>query len=328
MPTVRLANATNYECSPEQTLLEAARLQGLALEHSCRTGRCGTCKAHVLRGATKPLMPEESLSDKERAEGVILTCCRAPLSCVELDIEDLGELGRIRPKTLPCRIDSLRRVSSDVIELTLRTPPNAELEYVPGQYVEMIGRDSLRRSYSIANAPRKDGKLTLQIRKVANGQMSRYWFEQAGHDDLLRLEGPFGTFSLRRTSVSQLVLLATGTGIAPLKAMLEQLASYPEKNSYEQIHLYWGGRVEEDLYWRPEFPELSIRFVPVISRSNVWAGARGHVQDVLLADQVDLNDSVVYACGSEAMIASARQSLTAAGLEEKRFYSDAFVSSD
>lgn len=329
MPAVTLSNAKVFHCSSEQTFLEAARAQGLALEHSCRTGRCGACKALVLDGVTSATKHEESLTEDERSVGFILTCCRTAVTDVELDIEDLGELGSIVIKTLPCRIDSLTRLSDDVIEVALRTPPISRLVYLPGQYIDIIGKDGLRRSYSVANAPRDDGKITLQIRKVPNGEMSRYWFDEAKANDLLRLEGPLGTFCLRPSLASQLVLLATGTGIAPIRAMLEQLALNPSLNTYRQIHVYWGGRTEKDLYWAPEYPTLSLRFVRVLSRSTDSAGTtRGYVQDAALADGIPLQDAVVYACGSETMIASAKSMLVAAGLSANSFYSDAFVTSN
>jgi CDP-4-dehydro-6-deoxyglucose reductase len=327
MPNVTLANQINFDSQPSQTILESARLNGITLEHSCQSGRCGVCKARVIDGVTSPIKSEESLSQTDLSIGYILTCCRAAITDVALDVEDLGELGNIEKKTLPCRIDSLLLLTDDVIEVTLRTPPASRLNYLPGQYIVVIAKDGLRRSYSIANAPRADGKLTLQIRKVPNGEMSRYWFDEAKSNDLLRLEGPLGTFCLRHTSASQLVLLATGTGIAPIRAMLEQLVVDPTKHSYSQIHVYWGGRTDKDIYWQPDYPGLSLRFVPVLSRSSYNAATPGYVQDAVLNDGINLQDSDVYACGSESMIASARSKLITAGLNPKTFYSDAFVSS-
>ncbi|WP_312538028.1 FAD-binding oxidoreductase [Stutzerimonas nitrititolerans] len=328
MSKITLSNGSSFVCQSEQTLLEAARAQGLMLEHSCRTGRCGVCKAHVLTGETLPLKEEESLTENERASGLVLTCCRTALTDTELDIKDLGELGSIEVKTLPCRIDSLALLSGDVIEVVLRTPPSSRLTYLSGQYVDVIGKNGLRRSYSIANAPREDGKIILQVRKVLNGEMSRYWFAEAQVNDLLRIEGPLGTFCLRKSQASHLVLLATGTGIAPIKAMLETLAANPSLNSYQQISLYWGGRTEKDIYWTPDFPGLDVHFTRVLSRTPSSGDIKGYVQDAALADGFDLQESIVYACGSEAMIESARKQLISAGLHHKNYHSDAFVSSN
>lgn len=325
---VTLANGNVFYANANQTILEAATQHGLALEYSCRNGRCGACKAGVICGETEAIKPEESLNEQEQSNGLVLTCCRSASTDIQLDIEDLGDLGNLQVKTLPCRIDKLQFLSGDVIEVTLRTPPGSRLEYLPGQYVDMIGKDGLRRSYSIANAPRNDGKITLQIRKVPNGVMSHYWFNEAQPNDLLRMEGPLGTFCLRRKQASHLVLLATGTGIAPIKAILEHLSVTPELNTYNQVHLYWGGRVEQDIYWQPEFPRLPIKFTPVLSRSKNWQGCKGYVQQIAIADGIDLANAMVYACGSEAMIHSAQEQLTAAGLNKMHFYSDAFVSSN
>lgn len=328
MSVIELANAKIFDCSQEQTILEAARSQGFALEHSCRTGRCGICKAQVLDGLTMPLREEESLTSAERSAGVILTCCRTAATDVKLDLEDLGELSGIKTQTLPCRIQALNMLSGDVIEVILRTPPTSPLDYLPGQYIDVIGKNGIRRSYSIANAARDDRKITLQVRKVLHGEMSRYWFEEAKENDLLRLEGPLGTFCLRRTQASQLVLLATGTGIAPISAILEQLVADSAMNTYRQIHLYWGGRTEKDFYQPLDYPELTMRYVRVLSRSPSSTGRQGYVQDAVIADGIDLLDSVVYACGSESMIEAARNRLVTAGLDPKKFHSDAFVSSN
>jgi CDP-4-dehydro-6-deoxyglucose reductase len=325
---ITLANGKSFNAEISQTILEAASLNGLALEHSCRTGRCGVCKTLVTCGETETNKPEESLSEYEASEGFILTCCRKALTDLKLDAEDLGELGDIQVKTLPCRIDNLRRLSADVVEVALRLPPNSPLEYLPGQYVDMIGKDGLRRSYSVANAPREDGKISLQIRKVENGQMSQYWFNEAKVNDLLRMEGPLGTFCLRENPASNLILLATGTGIAPIKAILEHLSESPHHNTYHQIHLYWGGRTAQDLYWQPDFPGLPLSFTPVLSRVVGGKTRTGYVQHAVIDGGPNLKDAVVYACGSEMMIHSAHEQLVAAGLNTKHFYSDAFVSSN
>ena len=326
MLSVSLKNGVQFTSLDGKSILESARHSGKTLEHSCRTGRCGVCKARLIEGEAEVVQAEESLTDKERIDGFILTCCRVAKTNIALDIEDLGVLSDIEVKTLPCRIDTIQMLSADVIEVTLRTPPTGKLEYVPGQYVDMIGRDGLRRSYSIANAPREDGKVTLQIRKVEKGKMSQFWFYEARPNDLLRMEGALGTFCLRHSDTTQLILLATGTGVAPFKAILEQLAKSPERVDFSHIYLYWGGRTEGDIYWQPDFPMLPFTFIPVLSRS-AWQGRKGYIQHAVIEDGHDLTKSSIYACGSESMIQSARQQLIASGLYEGNFYSDAFVSS-
>jgi CDP-4-dehydro-6-deoxyglucose reductase len=329
VPIVKLANEKKFGTEPGQILLESGRAHGCMLEHSCCSGRCGVCKARVLSGQTAIEIAEEALSQDEVDAGFILTCCRSALSDVELDQEDLGVFANLEPKTLPCRIDSLVALAADVLEVTLRTPPSSPLCFVPGQHVDIIGHEGVRRSYSIACRPRDDGKLKLHIRKVMSGVMSDYWFGMARANDLLRLEGPLGTFSLRTASSEALVFLATGTGIAPVKAMLDQMDADPGYEDWRKVVVYWGGRVPEDIYWEPAFSSLSVEFIPVLSRAKAaWSGRAGYVQNALLEDFPDLAEVTVYACGSNDMIQSARRELLQAGLPDGRFYSDAFVSSN
>jgi CDP-4-dehydro-6-deoxyglucose reductase len=280
-----------------------------------------------MAGATSVIQSETSLTQDELNAGYVLTCCRSVLSDIALGIEDLGDFADLKPKTLPARIDSLELVSEDVIAVTLRTPPASQLLFRTGQYIDVIGPEGIRRSYSLASAPRSDGKLQLEIRRVEGGQLSQYWFEKAKANDLLRIEGPFGTFSRRSTPVKNLIFLATGTGIAPVKAILEELAGSPDKSKYDKIVVYWGGRTVADVYWKPDFENLSLSFIPVLSRELEWVGRKGYVQQAVIEDGLDLSASSVYACGSETMIASAKALLVGAGLNERAFYSDAFVSS-
>lgn len=329
MSTVTLSNEKTFLCEPGVTLLDSAKKHGVVLEYSCRSGRCGICKAHVVGDTEVIHHAESALSPEEVASGVVLTCCRTALSDVRLEIEDLSQFADIKSKTLPCRVDSFKRLADDVVEVILRLPPKDPLNYLPGQYVDVIGKNGVRRSYSIANAPRQDARLELQIRQVEDGVMSQYWFEELASNDLLRLEGPQGTFALRNTLPTNLVFLATGTGIAPVKAILEQLKADPELLAGKKVWVYWGGRHAQDIYWVPELGALPIAFMPVLSRpDSSWEGRTGYVQDVLVHDGIDLADAVVYACGSEHMIHSAKEKLVTLGLPHKNFYSDAFVSSN
>jgi len=328
MSLVKLANNIAFVSAPEKSVLDSAMAKGVFLEYSCRTGRCGVCKARVLEGETSILQEEQALQGGDVAAGFILTCCRSATTDLELDIEDVGDFSKCETKTLPCRIDSISKLAGDVVCVVLRLPPNSALNYLAGQYIDVIAF-GVRRSYSIANAPHADGKVQLHIRQVDQGVLSRYWFHESKVNDLLRLEGPLGTFSLRNLNSENIVFLATGTGIAPVKAMLESLVDAPELLVGKRIYLYWGGRTVADLYWQPNFDCLQLEFVPVISQADaVWSGRRGHVQKAMLEDELDLKKSVVYACGSGAMIQSAREDLVVKGLPSKNFYSDAFVSSN
>lgn len=323
-----LANGKTFEVMPQASILEAALAADVVLPYSCGTGRCGTCKARVVAGQTVALRAEQSLAPSEEAEGYILTCCRTAAMDVTLDLEDLGGLADVPRRLLPCRIDALDQVADDVISVRLRLPPNEQLRYLPGQYINIIARNGHRRSYSIANIPAEDGKIQLFIKRIEGGMLSHYWFAEAKVNDLLRLEGPCGTFFLRELRESTVVLLATGTGIAPVKAMLEEMALRAVQYAQKRIVLYWGVRSEVDLYWRPAFPALQVEFVPVLSRPlRGWGVAHGYVQEVLAKSDIDFKDAVIYACGSEQMINDAAAIAEERGLVAGKFLSDAFVSS-
>lgn len=326
MGHVTLINGKQFAADTTTTILEAALGHDVVLEYSCRTGRCGVCKARVLSGETIVLKPEESLPADEAARGTILTCCRAADGDVALDAEDLAPLAGITVRTMPCKIAAITFPAPDIATVTLRTPPATPLTFLAGQYVDILAR-GIRRSYSVANAPRANGTLDLVIKRYPGGVLSRYWFEEAAVGDLLRLEGPLGTFFLRDQPVDHLVLLATGTGIAPVKAILEQLAeggmAVPPR-----ISVYWGNRDPAEFCIDLGCDTLDFSTSLLLSRRNMGGHREGYVQQAVIEDAVDLAGAAVYACGSNAMIASARSLLIEAGLPARRFFSDAFVSSN
>jgi CDP-4-dehydro-6-deoxyglucose reductase len=333
MSQVTLANGAAFSAEPGTSLLDAALAQGIVLEHGCRTGRCGSCKVRVVQGTTAPLRAPLALTDAEAAEGWVLTCTSAAVSDVHLDVEDLAALAGYPARVTPSRIDVLERVADDVVRVVLRLPPTSPLRFIAGQHVAVTSPAGATRSYSIASAATTTGKLELHIRRVEGGRFSDYWFGAAKVNDLLRFDGPRGTFFLRPVAGLDVVLLATGTGIAPILSMLAELAATPGSRP-RSVSLYWGGRDVRDHYLDPATALPGLRYVPVVSRGGAsWQGARGHVQDVLLADVAlgrapALDGAAVYACGSERMIHDARRALAEAGLPPRRFHFDAFVGSD
>lgn len=322
MFSITLVNGKRFDAAPDISILEAARAAGLALEHSCRTGRCGLCRATV-RGETALIQPE--LPTDALEPGEVLTCCRSAASDLEVDVADLGRLAGIDKRILPCKIAAIDFPAPTIAHVVLRLPPTARFAYLAGQYIDIIAR-GVKRSYSIANAPREDGSIELFIRRFDGGVLSRYWFEDAAVGDLLRFEGPLGTFFLREEGQGPLILLATGTGIAPVRALLDEIATLP---SAPPVFAFWGNRAREDFFWSPAPGAAQVRFEPVLSRPDAaWSGARGYVQDALISLGLDLGDASVYACGSEDMIRSAERQLLAAGLPRHRFFADPFLSSE
>ena len=330
MALVTLSSGKSFHSSSISSILESAAHCNINLPHSCKSGRCNACKCKVLNGETKEIISELGLSESDKAEGWILSCARTAITDVELEVEDLGDVVLPKPKTIACRISSLQKLAHDVIKVVLRLPPNTKFIFIPGQYIDVIGPSGIRRSYSIANAPRADNQLDLHIRAVENGIMSDYWFNHALVNDLLRLHGPLGTFFLRNSAHKDLVFLATGTGISPVKAMLEALPDCPANQLPRSITVLWGARDLNELYFDVTTLPGSFNFVPVLSGSEADLGVceHGYVQDVFLRPKPDLLNTLVYACGSESMIDSAELALTQAGLPSHHFFSDAFVCSN
>lgn len=328
MPTISLSNGAKFEASAGSSILNAAANSKITLPYSCKTGRCSTCKCRVIDGSTRPLFDEIGLPEHEKAGGWILSCVRTAETDVLLEVDDLVGIELPASKTWPCRISEIKLLAPDVVQVLLRLPPMADFYFVPGQYVDVIGPNGIRRSYSLANAGLEEKTLELHIRAVQGGAMSEYWFKRAKPDDLLRLNGPLGTFFLRDMAGIDLIFLATGTGIAPVKAMLESMTNILPAQMPRSLTVLWGGRKPEDLYFDVTQIPVSHTYIPVLSRPmEGWKGAKGYVQDVLLEKTSDLTNAAIYACGSESMIHSAKTRFVEAGLPAKRFYSDAFVSS-
>ena len=323
---INLKNDTHFLCAPDDSILIGAQKENITLDYSCKTGRCQSCKAKVVNGTSFANIDEIGLSEEEKLKGYILTCVRTPTSDLTLDIEDLSAYSLEQVKTIPSKIDLISKIASNVIELHLRFPPNTSFRYLSGQYINIIKGD-YKRSYSIANT-NSASNLVFFIKNYEGGRFSHYLFNEAKINDLLRIEGPMGTFFYRKTNKANIIFLATGTGIAPVKAILEQMDENYTEMIDKNIYLFFGGRKEEDLFWKPDFKNIKVNFIPVLSRGNMdWKGDKGYIQDSVVSKEINLAESVLYACGSENMIKDARALLIKNGLSEDAFYSDAFISS-
>ncbi|MBB3259863.1 CDP-4-dehydro-6-deoxyglucose reductase [Paraburkholderia bannensis] len=317
-----------------KTILAAGLAAGNSLPYSCRTGVCNTCKGKVIEGSVDHgSVLATYLSESARAEGYALLCCAKPLTDLVVEVSELEGLAAIEPKIYPCRLVKLERPAPDVAVLTLRMPPNENMRYMAGQYVEMITANGERRCYSLAGAPDEEGLpfIQLHIRHIPGGLFTDHLFSTAKERDLFRFEGPFGTFFLREDSDKPMVLLASGTGFAPIKAIVEQSI---KRNIKRPIHIYWGGRKRADIYayevaQRWELEHSHIRFVPVLSHATPecgWSGRLGFVHQIVMEDFADLSGHQVYACGAPAMVDAARADFTAhRGLPPDEFFADSFL---
>jgi CDP-4-dehydro-6-deoxyglucose reductase, E3 len=310
----------------DETILEAALRHEIWLPHACRSGTCGSCRATVVAGAVAHGAGTAALMQRPASPAQALLCCAQPLGDVTLDVAELAARPMAALFRRPARVTEIARASRDVAVVTLKPPPTATIPFRPGQYICVVGQDGRLRPFSIANAPRADGSLELHVGRVAAGRFTRYVHEQLRLRDILRFEGPFGEFGLSAALERPAILLAGGTGIAPIKAMLESLS--PAANKRE-LHLYWGCRHREGLYAIEQIRALRCaRLVPVLSepkQSDGWPGRTGLVHRAVLEDFPDLSSFDVYACGSPGLVEAALFDFTRlAGLPADRFFAESF----
>jgi CDP-4-dehydro-6-deoxyglucose reductase len=323
-----------FDVAPGETVLEAALRQGIGLPYGCRNGACGACKG-VLRSGELAYgeYQERALHDSEKAAGKALTCCTRPLSDIVFEVRELSGARDLAIRTLPCRVERVEKPAEDVAILYLKLPAGERLQFLAGQYIDVLMKDGKRRSFSMANAPHDDALLQLHVRKTPGGAFSRYVFEEMKERAILRFEGPLGTFYLREDSDKPFIFVAGGTGFAPVKAQIEHLLHHGEDRP---IVLYWGVRAARDLYldalpraWQQAHDNVS--YIPVLSEpepAEGWQGRTGLVHQAVLDDFADLSGYQVYACGAAGMTDVARATFVEQrGLPEDAFYCDAFTPS-
>ena len=327
----------SFEAEPAETMLAAGIRQGIGLPYGCKDGACGSCKCKKLSGSvTHGPHQEKALSAQEEADGYVLTCCGTATSDVVLESRQVTHAGAFPIKKMPARVALLEKLSPDVVRLKLQLPANDIIQYHAWQYVEFILRDGARRSYSMANAPHtlvESGAqmVDLHIRHMPGGKFTDHVFGAMKEKEILRIEGPYGSFHLQE-SPKPIVLLASGTGFAPIKAIIEHMQFM---GITREAVLYWGGRRPHDLYMNDwvqarcaEMPNLT--YVPVVSDAlpeDGWSGRTGFVHLAVLQDFADLSGHQVYACGAPIVVDSARKDFVEkAGLPEHEFFADAFTS--
>lgn len=325
-------SGTQFSCEADETVLAAAIRAGVGLPYGCKNGACGSCKGKVVGGAvTHKPHQGRALSDQEKLQGMSLFCCALPQGDVVIEAREIGGSSDYPIRKMPSRVQSITRAAPDVAIVTLQLPANEALAYRAGQYVEFLLKDGKRRAYSIACAPTLERPLELHIRHLAGGLFTDHVFGAMKERDILRFEGPLGTFFLREESDKPIVLLASGTGFAPVKALVEHLMHL---KSTRPVRLYWGGRRPQDLYmdelcraWTTTMPDFT--YTPVVSDAlpeDGWSGRTGFVHAAVMQDIPDLSGYQVYACGAPVMVDAARKEYVAqCGLPPEEFFADAFT---
>lgn len=334
LPTFKVhlaGSGTEFEVEQDEKILDAALRQGVVLPYSCRTGSCATCKGRVISGEFEHGdYQEQALSAAERDGGYALLCQARALSDLEVEAREVTVAEGIEIKQLPCRVVALETIAHDVMEIRLQLPRNQRFHYLPGQYIDLLTRDGRRRSFSIANRPDEEGVLQLHVRRVPDGYLTNYVFEGMRERDLLRFQGPLGTFFLRNGSETRpMIFVAGGTGFAPVKAILEQAF---EEGIERSMHFFWGARAARDLYmnelvesWQARYPHFE--FTPVLSEpadDDDWSGETGWVHEAVLRRYPDLSAHQVYASGPPPMIEALRTSFPGHGLPADQLFFDSF----
>ena len=321
-----------YQTEGDETLLQAAIRQGVGLPYGCKDGACGSCKSKLLEGTVvHGTHQPKTLTPEEEAAGFVLTCCARPQTDCTLEARTVPGASEFPVLKLPCRVITLEKPTSDVAVMRLQLAANQNFQFHAGQYVEFILRDGARRSYSMANAPHSTpGSIELHLRHMPGGKFTDHVFTNLKEKDILRMEGPFGSFFLREDSDKPMVLLASGTGFAPIKAIIERMQHL---GVTRPAVLYWGARKEADLYLKDWAVQAALampnlKFIPVLSEPEAgWTGRTGFVHEAVMADLPDLSAHQVYACGVPVMVDAAHRDFVAkCKLPDEEFYADSFTS--
>ena len=325
-----------FTVTQDETVLEAALRQGIKLPYGCKNGACGSCKGKVLEGQIRHGQHSESaLSKTDETAGGILFCCSHPQTDLLIEAREVQGAGDIAIRKVPCRVNTIHKPSEDVAILRLQLPAAERFQFLAGQYLEFLLKDGQRRAYSIANAPEQEGPLELHIRHLPGGLFTDFVFAAVTpalkEKDILRFEGPLGSFFLREDSQKPIIFVAAGTGFAPIKSIVEQMQA---KKIDRPVELYWGGRRPNDLYlndlcrtWEQTIPNF--KYIPVISDGtpeDAWRGRTGFVHQAVIDDHPSLKDFQVYACGAPVMVNAARNDFSAkCHLPEEEFFADSFT---
>lgn len=324
-------SARDFIVRPGESILAAALRQGVMLPYSCKNGTCGSCKGRVLRGEVHyPFHPPLALERHDIAAGEALMCQAEPLEDLTIAVREIEAVRDIEVRKLPARVIEKSLLTANVIRLRLKLPAAQRLQFLAGQYVEVLLAGGKRRAFSIASSPSLEDEIELHIRHVAGGDFTGFVFDTLQVRDLLRLEGPQGNFFVRNDApLRPVIMLGGGTGFAPLKSMVEYLL---ESGDRREIHLYWGARTRAELYldelpsgWDAQYAHIHYRrALSEEGRPSEAGFFGGLVHQAVLAEHPDLSRFDVYMSGPPAMIDAAKSAFATAGLGERNLHYDSF----
>jgi CDP-4-dehydro-6-deoxyglucose reductase, E3 len=324
------SNALSFTADQGESILAAALRNGVNLPYGCRNGACGSCKGRVLAGTIEYRDQHmEGITMAEKQAGYALFCQAIPVTDIVIEARLVDRLDDIPIRRLPCRVAKIDRLNYDVMRLFLKLPATERLQFVAGQYIDIHMQNGKRRSFSLANNPYDDEYLELHVRYYNGGLFSEYAFNELQEKTLLRIEGPLGSFFLREDSDRPIILVAGGTGFAPVKSIIEYAV---KKQMNRPLYFYWGARSKRDLYmhdlvcdWQQSIKNF--HYMPVLSEplaSDQWNCKTGLVHEAILHDFASLSEFEVYACGPPPMVKAAGTTFIKQGLPANCFFSDSF----
>lgn len=307
-----------------QRILEAALDAGVPYPHGCGTGECGSCKSLLMCGeVTLDRYSPDALSDDERASGLILACRARPVSDVQ--VRWLSRAAPMPMTKVDATVRSLERIAHDVLLLTLALPAGARFFFRPGQFAKLKFGRLPARSYSMANQP-GDGTLVFHIRVVPDGKVSSHVAAALKPGDPVEVRGPFGDAYWDGQDQAPLLLLAGGTGLAPILSVLD--AALADGHQAEQIHVYHGVRSDRDLYAGDTLAQRSrrqgFRFVPVLMEAQDRRQRAGFLHDAVALDFDNLAAARVHVAGPPPMVDAVREVVSKRGAAAQRVRADAF----
>lgn len=324
------SSGREFTAGEKETVLAAALRQGVMLPYSCRNGACGSCKGKLLSGQVDyGTYESKAMSEAEREQGHALFCQARPLTDLVIEAKEIAAAKDIPIRIMPARVVQMEKLADDVMRLSLKLAEGQRLQYLAGQYIDILLSGNQRRSFSLSTSPLSDELLQLHIRHVPGGFFTGHVFTKMQEKDLVRFQGPYGMFFLREESDRPAILVAGGTGFAPIKSILEYAFA---KGATRPLHLYWGVRARRDLYLS-DLPQAwardhgNFKFTPVLSEprpEDRWDGRQGWVHEAVAADYPDLSRHEVYASGPPPMVEALKATVKKHGLPGERLYYDSF----
>jgi CDP-4-dehydro-6-deoxyglucose reductase len=322
------SSGRTFTVKANETVLDAAIRQGIVLAYGCRNGVCGTCRGRLVEGQVNYASGQPDALDNENlGEDAVILCQAQPLSNLVIEAQEIDAAQDIPVRHLPCRVARHDMLANDVMRIYLKQPDNQRLQFLAGQYINILLEDGRQRAFSLANAPHDDEYLELHVRRVDDGEYTGYLFSELEDKAIMRIEGPLGTFFLREHSTRSIILMAGGTGFAPIKSIIEHALS---ENIQRPMHFYWGVRAEQDLYLK-DLPEQWARehenfhYTPVLSEPGAdWTGRSGYVHQAIADDFDDLSGYEVYTAGPPVMVEAGARTFAKLGLPLEYYFSDSF----